>query len=179
MLYAVAALLLLGIVVAVVTWLTTGSPGQQVPDQGNLHIPPGQQPNVPYNTSPPTSGPHYSGLAEWGEHQEPVPDPLQIHNLEDGGVIVQYNCPEGCPELVEQLRGAIGAAFGGSFEEAQRRAGLSFMDPQSAHWILAPYPGMEERIALTAWTRIDKFDEFDEQRIVRFLRAYEGIDHHR
>jgi hypothetical protein len=44
--------------------------------------------------------------------------------------------------------------------------------------ILAPYPGMRSRIALTAWTRIDTFDEFNERRIVRFIEAYRGIDHH-
>ena len=44
--------------------------------------------------------------------------------------------------------------------------------------ILAPYPTMKSRIALTAWTRIDAFDEFDEKRIVRFVKAYRGIDHH-
>ena len=42
----------------------------------------------------------------------------------------------------------------------------------------APYPGIDKRIALTAWRRLDKFDEFDEQRIVRFIDAHIGIDHH-
>jgi hypothetical protein len=37
---------------------------------------------------------------------------------------------------------------------------------------------MGHRIALTAWTRIDTFDESDEGRIVRFIDAYRGIDHH-
>ena len=45
--------------------------------------------------------------------------------------------------------------------------------------ILAPYPGMKTRIALTAWTRLDRFEEFDEKRIVRFIEAYRGIDHHK
>ena len=45
--------------------------------------------------------------------------------------------------------------------------------------VLAPYPGMKTRIALTAWTRLDAFDEYDEGRIVRFIRAYRGIDHHK
>jgi hypothetical protein len=44
--------------------------------------------------------------------------------------------------------------------------------------ILAPYPNLETRIALTAWGRIDTFEDFDEQRIVRFIDAYGGIDHH-
>jgi len=80
-----------------------------------------------------------------------------VHNLEDGGVLVQYNCE--CPELVEQLRAIV------------RR-----YDRQV---ILAPYPTMKSRIALTAWTRIDAFDAFDETRIVRFIEAYRGIDHHK
>ena len=33
---------------------------------------------------------------------------------------------------------------------------------------------MDSRIALTAWSRIDKFNEFDEKRIVRFIQAYRG-----
>jgi hypothetical protein len=73
------------------------------------------------------------------------------------GVLVQYNCPEGCPELVEKLKNIV-----------QRMKSLSF----------SPYPDMEQRIALNAWTRIDKFNEFDEYRVVRFIEAYKGIDHH-
>jgi hypothetical protein len=37
---------------------------------------------------------------------------------------------------------------------------------------------MDHKIALTAWRRIDTFNEFDEGRIVRFIEAYVGIDHH-
>jgi Protein of unknown function (DUF3105) len=45
--------------------------------------------------------------------------------------------------------------------------------------LLAPYPGMKTRIALTAWTRIDAFDDFDASRVSRFIKAYRGIDHHK
>jgi hypothetical protein len=38
---------------------------------------------------------------------------------------------------------------------------------------------MQSRIALTAWTRLDRLEEFDERRIVRFIEAYRGIDHHK
>ena len=44
--------------------------------------------------------------------------------------------------------------------------------------VLAPYPTLDRCIALTAWTRIDKMDELDERRVVRFIEAYRGIDHH-
>jgi len=150
----------LGIVVySLVARAVADMPGEFVPSLGNQHINSPDEPHIPYNSDPPTSGPHLPYLAPWGVHEQPIPRELQVHNLEDGGVLVQYNCPEGCPELVEQLKAIV-----------QRY-------PQFV--ILAPYEGMDARIALTAWTRIDKFDEFDEARIVRFIEAYRGIDHHR
>jgi Protein of unknown function (DUF3105) len=134
-------------------------PGIPMPDQGNRHIKTPEEPHVPYNSEPPTSGPHLPYLAPWGIHTTPIVKELQVHNLEDGGVMVQYNCPSGCPDLVEQL-----AAIVRQYPE---------------HVILAPYPGMKTRIALTAWTRIDAFDEFDVSRVSRFIKAYRGIDHHK
>ncbi|MEE8390435.1 MAG: DUF3105 domain-containing protein [Anaerolineae bacterium] len=145
----------------IVVWLvyaaTRPKPGRAVPDMGNLHIQPPQ--TAEHNSTPPTSGPHYTQMARWGIHAEPIPNELQVHNLEDGGVMVQYNCPEGCEDLVAQLADIVSR-----YDE---------------HAILAPYPEMESRIALTAWGRIDTFDRFDEERIVKFIEAYQGIDHHR
>ena len=136
----------------------TPQPGEHVPSLGKPHIAEAQMGQFRYNTSPPTSGPHLGSLAQWGVHDEPIPNEQQVHNLEDGGVMVQYNCPEACPELVAQLEGMV----------TQYHDGV----------ILAPYPSMDSRIALTAWQRIDQFEEFDEERISRFIRAYRGDDHH-
>jgi hypothetical protein len=132
-------------------------PGMAQPDLGNQHIT--YPETATYNTSPPTSGPHYTTIAPWGIHAEPIPNELQVHNLEDGGVMVQYNCPDGCPDLVEQLS--------------------SVVERYDEMVILAPYPDMDSRIALTAWGRLDTLEEFDKQRIVKFINAYRGIDHHR
>ena len=132
-------------------------PGVKMPDQGNVHLRTAADPHDSYNSDPPTSGPHLPYIAPWGVHTRPIQRELQVHNLEDGGVIVQYNCE--CPELVEKLRGIV------------RK-----YDKQV---LLAPYPSMKTRIALTAWTRLDRFEEFDEKRIVRFVEAYRGIDHHK
>jgi hypothetical protein len=38
---------------------------------------------------------------------------------------------------------------------------------------------MKHKIALTAWTRIDTLDGYDERRIRRFIDRYRGIDHHK
>ncbi|HEV8438532.1 MAG TPA: DUF3105 domain-containing protein [Methylomirabilota bacterium] len=142
-----------------------GLPGTVMPDLGNAHIQTLEETHVPYNSDPPTSGPHMPYIAPWGVHTEPVAKELQVHNLEDGGVMVQYHCPASCPELVEKLKAIV----------------LRYKDEV----ILAPYPGMKQCpgkpqcIALTAWTRIDAFDQFNEGRIVRFINAYRGIDHHK
>jgi hypothetical protein len=38
---------------------------------------------------------------------------------------------------------------------------------------------MKPKIALTAWTRIDTLEAFDEARVTRFIETYRGIDHHK
>jgi Protein of unknown function (DUF3105) len=155
-----------GLVVALVVVVVVGYfayravadlPGIKMPDQGNRHLATATDPHDAYNSEPPTSGPHLSYIAPWGVHARPIVRELQVHNLEDGGVLVQYNCE--CPDLVEKLAAIV-------------RKYDKFV-------ILAPYPGMKSRIALTAWTRIDAFDEFDERRVRRFIESYRGIDHHK
>lgn len=131
-------------------------PGTVVADQGNRHIQSEGDPHEAYNTDPPTSGPHLPYIAPWGIHTRPIPPELQVHNLEDGGVVVQYSCD--CPDLVDKLKAIV--------------------RKYDNHVILAPYPRMKSRIALTAWTRIDTMEELDEGRIRRFIEAYRGIDHH-
>src|SRR5215470_13213070 len=132
-------------------------PGVQFADQGNLHVASPDTPHDTYNSDPPTSGPHLPYIAPWGVHTRPIVRELQVHNLEDAGVMVQYR-PDCGDRVVEPLKAIVGR----------------YVD----HVILAPYPGLDHCIALTAWSRIDKFDDLDERRVVRFIDAYRGIDHH-
>jgi hypothetical protein len=132
-------------------------PGLKMADQGNLHIPSETTAHEAYNSDPPTSGPHLPYIAPWGVHTRPIARELQVHNLEDGGVMVQYSCE--CPDIVGRLRDIVSA--------------------YDRYVVLAPYPGMKSRIALTAWTRIETMDQLDEARVRRFIDAYRGIDHHK
>ncbi|MBI3455977.1 MAG: DUF3105 domain-containing protein [Candidatus Rokubacteria bacterium] len=132
-------------------------PGEFVPSLGNDHIATPESPRIPYNSDPPTSGPHLGYIAPWGVHTKPIPKELQVHNLEDAGVAVNYK-PE-CADRVLELLRTIVARY-------------------ADHVLLAPYPGLDRCIALTAWTRIDKLDQPDERRVVRFIEAYRGLDHH-
>lgn len=150
------ALLIAGLLGGLGWWVFRPKPGTYVPSQGNAHVTT-EPVAFRYASDPPTSGPHAGGSPSWGIHDRPIPKVLQVHALEDGGVLVQYNCTD-CDDLVSKLTDIV------------RRY------PDKI--ILAPYPGMKNRIALTAWSYIDSFDQFQERRIVRFVEAHRGIDHH-
>lgn len=140
-------------------------PGQAVPIQGADHIAQGAA-HAPYNSKPATSGPHWSlpgeGPVPWGIYQDPIPEEAQVHNLEHGGVIISHRCRD-CPELVAQLE-ALYARY--------TAANPLPRYPASTKIIVAPYPDMPTRIALTAWGRIDAFEAYDESRILRFIAAF-------
>ncbi len=131
--------------------------GEFFPSLGNAHVPTADTPHQPYNTEPPTSGPHLPYIAPWGVHTSPIAKELQVHNLEDAGVVVSYR-----PDCAARVLAPL----------------TTIVTRYPDRVVLAPYPGLDRCIALTAWTRIDKFDEPDERRVVRFIEAYRGIDHH-
>ncbi len=106
-----------------------------------------------YNSIPPTSGPHWASVAEWGIHAEPVPNGRQVHNLEHGGVLIQYNAED--TELVAKLE-----------EFAKKQPGYP------CYLIVAPYPDLPFTIALTAWGVRDVMDLYDEASLQAFVDAF-------
>jgi len=131
-----------------------GLPGDAVADLGRPHIPDCQPGN--YNSRPPTSGCHSPTVAPWGVHEDPIPDIIQIHNLEHGGVLVQYK--QGADQtLIDQL-----TAFVTRLRE----------QPKYCKLLVAPYPDLDQNIALTAWTRILKLNSYDESKLTGFIDAW-------
>ena len=142
-----------------VAYALRDQPGEEFPDEGNLEL--STEPTgYVWNTTPPTSGPHSAQHTNWGEHFETVSEWLQVHSLEEGGVIMHYNCPDGCDDMVAELRDIL-------------------RDRGSDQLILHPYPNMDSPITLTAWTRMLKLDEVDRGQINGFISAYRGLDHRR
>jgi len=141
---------------------------------GNTHIEEGDISPIQYNSTPPSSGPHYGRMAPFGLNHTPVRYEQILHNLEDGGVAIYYQCADGCPELVSQL-GEVVTAY-------ERTGQKVLLVPNDPTWTVSNslplHKDMESRIALTAWQRIDKFNDFDETRIRKFIDRYEGLDHH-
>ena len=134
-------------------------PGIRMEDQGQLHVDPGED-HPSYNSVPATSGPHFAqplAPARWGVHPQPLADEVLIHNLEHGYVNMHYSCAEPCPDLVSQLTVIV--------DNAVERGGKV---------LLSPYPDMETKIALTAWTFIDTMEAFDEERVRDFMVTHES-----
>lgn len=142
--------------------------------QGNMHIGNGQTSPVAYNSVPPTSGPHYPNIVAWQVYVEPFRYEQLIHNLEDSGVIVYYQCEAACPELVEQLQ-----AITQPYMDAGRHVVVA---PNVPTLTLGdgskPHRDMGAPIAVVAWQKLLKLDQVDAQKISQFIEAFEGIDHH-
>lgn len=137
-------------------------PGELLPSMGNEHLTPGVPFSGTYNSDPPTSGPHWGVAPPFGVNEQPVPKEAQIHALEDGGVVINYDCDlygGDCGQLKEELE---------AIARSRQRV------------VLAPYE-LEDAgtpIVLTAWQRMLKLEELDRDKILQFIRVYEGIDHH-
>ena len=156
-----------GVVAFLVLRGSQNQPGRAVALQGNTNIGKGEQ-HPAYSTKPATSGPHWNiggeAPVDWGVYKEPIPDEAMVHNLEHGGIAIQYNCRD-CPDLVAQLEGF----YSRYTTDPSHRLPLY---PSSTKLVVAPYYDMTTRIALTAWCRIDSMDTFDEERALRFIEAY-------
>jgi hypothetical protein len=129
-------------------------PGTVYPAVSREHVP--QATRVPasaYNSTPPTSGPHWPIWSKCGESTTPIANELQIHNLEHGFVVVQYNTQD--QAMIEQLRGVVTKLSG-----------------WPDYYILAPNPNISSPIALTAWTVLLNLDTVDEAKIKEFSSAY-------
>ncbi|MCB0108728.1 MAG: DUF3105 domain-containing protein [Caldilineaceae bacterium] len=144
------------------------------PMQGNNHIANNEQSPVPYRSTPPTSGPHYPNIAPWQVYDEPWRYEQLLHNLEDAGVVIYYQCPEGCPALLQELRDLVQPYIDGGRHVLVAPNDPSWTAPDGK----ALHQDMGATIAVAAWRRLLKLDEFDADRITAFIDAFEGIDHH-
>jgi hypothetical protein len=163
-LLAVLAIVLIGVVVAAVMTQGFGlmnaaqaSVGVQVPTEGQNHVDPGTV--VTYQSRPPTSGSHYPTWSQtYGFMDPPLPTGIWLHNLEHGAVVYLYNCPSGCPDLVQQLKDLYPTLpLGRNARGGQPRA------------IIQAYTDMDHKLAAVAWGWKLELDEFDQDLLTRFF----------
>ena len=135
---------------------------QTFEDQGRDHIPQGFSPPI-YNSNPPTSVMHSPNFVDWGVYTDRMPPEVMVHNMEHGGVIVWHNCDAppklsaaDCKRLTDDLARVVRAQVAAKKEV-----------------VMVPYPAMDRRIALTAWTKLLFLDSFDEQQVRGFIQRYD------
>ena len=100
-----------------------------------------------YNSFPPTSGRHYFQWVIWGYYTQPVNLYQEVHNLEHGGVIIQWGSKVP-PSDVEKIH--------------------QFWREDPNAMLAAPLPKLGNKIALTAWTHLAEFTRFDEAAFKKF-----------
>lgn len=123
-------------------------PGEIFAVQGREHIAVGQS-AFSYNSNPPTSGPHYGQPADWGAYEKELPDEQVIHNLEHGDIWISYkNIDTGTKAKLE----AISSRYSKSV-------------------IITPREKNDTKIAVASWGRLQKFEQYDEQAIITFIKA--------
>lgn len=122
------------------------------PSEGRGHVT-SLSAKVKYKTFPPTSGTHYYIPAIWNRYTQPLVLVQEVHNLEHGGVIIQYG--DGVPEATYQKL-------------------VAFYDSSPNAMLLAPLPKLGNKIALTAWTRLATCKRFEEKAYAAFRDAFRG-----
>ncbi|HXH20611.1 MAG TPA: DUF3105 domain-containing protein [Dehalococcoidia bacterium] len=114
------------------------------------------QVNGCYTSNPPTSGPHAASPAQFKVLENPAPKENLIHSMEHGAVVVWYNTED--QDVIKQL-----AAWVQDHLDRRRLV------------VMTKYTEMEPNtIALTAWTRLDKFpvSELTKKRVDDFISAH-------
>jgi len=87
---------------------------------------------IDYPDPPPVGGDHNPCWGEWKVYDASAPLAVEhwVHNLEHGGIVYLYNCPDGCDAEVSELA---------TFVKAH---------PQT---LLTPYAAMPMRFAAISW----------------------------
>lgn len=84
-----------------------------------------------YNSFPASNGPHYYQPAPWGNYSDPVPQIVAVHNLEHGGMLIEY---------------------GNKVSQADKDAIDAFYNDSRNAMLVFPYAVLGKRVAFVAWT---------------------------
>jgi hypothetical protein len=122
---------------------------------------------IPFDSNPPTSGPHYGQWASFKSYDKPVPRGFYLHSIEHGGILLAYNCQlyqQGdCAALVAQL-----TTFVASRGDDPKCAGHAARN----RFVVTPDPLLDAPFAAAAWGHHLKGDCFDAAVVAAFTDAH-------
>lgn len=110
---------------------------------------------IDYSDFPPAGGEHNACWAPWGLHVEVVRPERWVHNLEHGGVVLLFDCPEGCVSEQQEL-----IQYVQSLPEGRV--------------LLSEASGLPRRFAAIAWEHRLLLDCLDLEAIDAFFQARVG-----
>lgn len=162
--------------IAFLAWLFIESskplPGQKIADLGRGHVPIGTE--VSYNSNPPTSGKHYEEWVRAGVYSEEKDDRNLVHSLEHGYIILHYRCAIFVDDSQNATSSGQSIATQRSIKECEdgKNQLAQIYEKKKHKLIVVPRANLETKFALTAWDYLDKFNDFDEARIEKFIDAH-------
>jgi Protein of unknown function (DUF3105) len=114
-----------------------------------------------YNSIPATSGLHNPQTAIWNLYDQPVPQINYVHNLEHGGMVIQYGSEVSDADIAsladwyqQDTRGLIVAPLSEEMEEED--------------------PALADKIVANSWTHSMRCTTFDESAFDDFSDDYRG-----
>jgi hypothetical protein len=122
---------------------------------------------VTYSSNPPAGGPHYPVWAAYREFDHPLDRRNYVHDEEHGGVVFLYNCPQGCPEVLDGLRQVIASLPDDPLCTAEK-SGVR------VRAVLTPDPLLDVPVAAAAWGHTYKAECFDSSSLRAFALANYG-----
>lgn len=93
----------------------------------------------------------------WGVHADTLPAEMYAANLAQGGVVISYNCPDGCPDIVANLSDIV----------------YELIDADGKV-ILMPNPDVDQQISLAATGITRSMDGYNEFVIRDFIDLIQG-----
>lgn len=133
---------------------------ESVPDEQGDHVPVGSR--IEWSSNPPAIGAHYPQWAAWDRHYAGLQRAYYVHNLEHGGIVLLYNCPNGCPDVVESLIDVVRTAkVDTTCEGVVKNRMIVVQDPMMP---------AEVQVAAVAWGQVYTASCFDPY-VARFART--------
>ena len=110
----------------------------------------------PYNSSPPTSGPHYEIASDTGFFEESLEPEQVVHNLEHGQIVIWYS-PDAPSEVIADIENVV--------------------EQEPIATVAHPYADIESpyNFVLTGWTAAQRCEEVSQDVVDDFRREYQGM----
>ena len=126
--------------------------GAETPSQ------PATQSAATQSTAPPNALQVGQDVSVPDEGREHVPEGYWVHTLEHGAIVVLYNCPQACPDLVKSLGDMLDS--------------FPMTKWNNRKIVIVPYAKMSVPLMAVAWDVQMPLDQFDAQALIDFYSRH-------